>query len=123
MKVKGNKMSIWKTPVQKPKQEELVAWEDINGIHAGRFDTCYNCFCTCANYRADLRKAKKWCSLENLEDLIAQVDKAERLEQAVQYLKRLHIATIEKYNPKEKELAEQTIDYAIEMAIEQQSNN
>lgn len=76
-------MSIWKTPDQKPKQEELVAWEDINGIHAGRFDTCYNCFCTCADYRADLRKAKKWCSLENLEDLIAQADKAERLQKAV----------------------------------------
>ena len=58
-----------------------------------------------------------------LTDIIAQADKAERLERAVQYLKRLHIATIEKYNPKEKELAEQTIDYAIEMAIEQESNN
>lgn len=75
--------SIWKTPDQKPKQEELVAWEDINGIHAGRFDTCYNCFCACADYRADLRKAKKWCSLENLADIIAQADKAERLQKAV----------------------------------------
>lgn len=110
--------SIWKTPDQKPKQEELVAWVDRNGMHAGRFDTCYNCFYAGANYRADFRKVKRWCSLENLDDLIAQVDKAERLEQAVQYLKRLHIATIEKYNPKEKELAEQTIDYAIEMTIE-----
>lgn len=79
-------MSIWKTPDQKPKQEELVAWEDINGIHAGRFDTCYNCFCTCADYRADLRKVKKWCSLENLEYLIAQADKAERLQKAVEWL-------------------------------------
>ena len=75
--------SIWKTPDQKPKQEELVAWEDINGIHAGRFDTSYNCFCACADYRADLRKVKKWCSLENLDDLIAQAAKAERLQKAV----------------------------------------
>ena len=77
--------SIWKKPDQKPKQEELVAWENINGIHAGRFDTCYNCFCACADYRADLRKVKKWCSLENLDDLIAQADKAERLQKAVNY--------------------------------------
>lgn len=77
--------SIWKTPDQKPKQEELVAWVDKNGMHAGRFDTCYNCFCACASYFVDLRKVKKWCSLENLDDLIAQVDKAERLQKAVDY--------------------------------------
>lgn len=75
--------SIWKKPDQKPKQEELVAWEDINGIHAGRFDTCYNCFCACADYRADLRKVKKWCSIENFGNIIAQADKAERLQKAV----------------------------------------
>ena len=75
--------SIWKTPEENPRQEQLVAWVDRNGMHAGRFDTCYNCFCACADYRADLRKVKKWCSLENLEDLIAQSDKAERLQKAV----------------------------------------
>ena len=103
-----------------------------------------------ANYglRGSIPEIKYWA---RVDDLIAQADKAEqlekeneamreefevwhgnymcivedkeRLEQAVQYLKRLHIATIEKYNPEEKELAEQTIDYAVEMAIEQQSNN
>lgn len=75
--------SIWKTPEENPRQEQLVAWVDRNGIHAGRFDTCYNCFCACADYRADLRKVKKWCSLENLEDIIAQAEKAERLQKAV----------------------------------------
>ena len=80
--------SIWKTPDQKPKKEELVAWEDRNGIHAGRFDICYNCFCACADYYVDLKNAIKWCSLENLEDLIAQADKAERLQKAVD--KALH---------------------------------
>ena len=75
--------SIWKTPDHKPKQEQLVAWVDRNGMHAGRFDTCYNCFCACADYRTDLRKVKKWCSLENLTDLIAQANKAERLQKAV----------------------------------------
>lgn len=75
--------SIWKTPKETPRQEQLVAWVDRNGMHAGRFDTCYNCFCACADYRADLRKVKKWCSLENLEDLIVQAGKAERLQKAV----------------------------------------
>ena len=78
--------SIWKTPEETPRQEQLVAWIDRNGIHAGRFDTCYNCFCACADYRTDLRKVKKWCSLENLEDLIAQADKAER---AIWWLKEI----------------------------------
>lgn len=77
--------SIWKTAEEKPRQEQLVAWVDRNGMHAGRFDTCYNCFCACADYRADLRKVKKWCSLENLEDIITQADKAERLHKAVDY--------------------------------------
>lgn len=81
--------SIWKTAEEKPRREQLVAWVDRNGMHAGRFDTCYNCFFACANYRADLQKAKKWCSLENLEDLIAQADKAERLQKAVDYA--LHV--------------------------------
>lgn len=72
--------TIWKTPAERPCQEQLVAWVDRNGMHAGRFDTCYNCFCACASYFVDLRKVKKWCSLENLEDLIAQADKAERLQ-------------------------------------------
>lgn len=75
--------SIWHTADEKPHQEQLVAWVDRNGMHAGRFDTCYNCFCACADYRADLRKVKRWCSLENLDDLIAQADKAERLQKAV----------------------------------------
>lgn len=73
-------MSIWKTSDQKPKQEELVAWETRTGIHAGRFDTYYNCFCACANYFVDLRKVKRWCSLENLDNLIAQVNKAEQIQ-------------------------------------------
>ena len=77
--------SIWKMPEESPRQEQLVAWEDRNGIHAGRFDTCYNCFCACASYFVDLRKVKRWCSLENLDDLIAQADKAERLQKAVDY--------------------------------------
>ena len=75
--------SIWKTPKESPRQEQLVAWVDRKGMHAGRFDTCYNCFCACAQYFVDLKKVKKWCSLENLEDLIAQADKAERLQKAV----------------------------------------
>ena len=75
--------SIWKTPKETPRQEQLVAWVDRNGMHAGRFDTCYNCFCACASYFVDLRKVKRWCSLENLDDLIAQADKAERLQKAV----------------------------------------
>lgn len=73
--------SIWKTPKESPRQEQLVAWVDRKGMHAGRFDTCYNCFCACAQYFVDLKKVKKWCSLENLEDLIAQADKAKRLEE------------------------------------------
>lgn len=76
--------SIWKTPKESPRQEQLVAWVDRNGMHAGRFDTCYNCFCACASYFVDLRKVKRWCSLENLDDLIAQADKAERLQKAVE---------------------------------------
>lgn len=75
--------SIWKTPKESPRQEQLVAWVDRKGMHAGRFDTCYNCFCTCASCFVDLRKVKRWCSLENLDDLIAQADKAERLQKAV----------------------------------------
>lgn len=75
--------SIWKTPEENPRQEQLVAWVDRNGMHAGRFDTCYNCFCACASCFVDLRKVKRWCSLENLDDLIAQADKAERLQKAV----------------------------------------
>lgn len=87
--------SIWKTPKDSPRQEQLVAWVDRKGMHAGRFDTCYNCFCACADYRADLRKVKKWCSLENLDDLIAQADKAERLQKAVD--KALHYLDAEYY--------------------------
>lgn len=75
--------SIWKTPKDSPRQEQLVAWVDRKGMHAGRFDTCYNCFCACAQYFVDLKKVKRWCSLENLDDLIAQADKAERLQKAV----------------------------------------
>ena len=75
--------SIWKTPKDSPRQEQLVAWVDRKGMHAGRFDTCYNCFCSCAQYFVDLKKVKRWCSLENLDDLIAQADKAERLQKAV----------------------------------------
>ena len=85
--------SIWKTPDQKPKKEELVAWEDRNGIHAGRFDICYNCFCACADYYVDLKNAIKWCSLENLENIIAQADKAERLQKAVD-LAQEHLLSI-----------------------------
>lgn len=77
--------SIWKTPKDSPRQEQLVAWVDRKGMHAGRFDTCYNCFCACAQYFVDLKKVKRWCSLENLDDLIAQADKAERLQKAVDY--------------------------------------
>lgn len=79
--------SIWKTPKEIPRQEQLVAWVDRSGMHAGRFDTCYNCFCACASCFVDLRKVKKWCSLENLEDLIIQADKAERLQKAIEDLK------------------------------------
>ena len=78
--------SIWKTPKESPRQEQLVAWVDRKGMHAGRFDTCYACFCACAEYFVDLKKVKKWCSLENLEDLIAQADKAERLQKAADLL-------------------------------------
>ncbi len=74
---------MWKTPDESPRKEELVAWEDRNGMHAGRFDTCYNCFCACADYYVDLRNVKRWCSLENLDDLIAAADRAERLQKAV----------------------------------------
>ena len=81
--------SIWKTPKDSPRQEQLVAWVDRKGMHAGRFDTCYNCFCACAQYFVDLKKVKRWCSLENLDDLIAQADKAERLQKAVDYA--LHV--------------------------------
>lgn len=76
--------SIWKMPKDSPRQEQLVAWVDRKGMHAGRFDTCYNCFCACAQYFVDLKKVKRWCSLENLDDLIAQADKAERLQKAVE---------------------------------------
>ena len=75
--------SIWKTPKDSPRQEQLVAWVDRKGMHAGRFDTCYNCFCACAQYFVGLKKVKRWCSLENLDDLIAQANKAERLQKAV----------------------------------------
>lgn len=75
--------SIWKTPKDSPRQEQLVVWVDRKGMHAGRFDTCYNCFCACAQYFVDLKKVKRWCSLENLDDLIAQANKAERLQKAV----------------------------------------
>lgn len=78
--------SIWKTPKESPRQEQLVAWVDRKGMHAGRFDTCYNCFCACAQYFVDLKKVKRWCSLENLDDLIAQADKAER---AIWWLKEI----------------------------------
>lgn len=78
--------SIWKTPKDSPRQEQLVAWVDRKGMHAGRFDTCYNCFCACAQYFVDLKKVKRWCSLENLDDLIAQADKAER---AIWWLKEI----------------------------------
>lgn len=88
--------SIWKTPKETPRQEQLVAWVDRSGMHAGRFDTCYNCFCACASCFVDLRKVKKWCSLENLDDLIAQADKAERLQKAVDLairgLEKVHTA-------------------------------
>lgn len=77
--------SIWKTPKDSPRQEQLVAWVDRKGMHAGRFDTCYNCFCACAQYFVDLKKVKRWCSLENLDDLIAQANKAKRLQKAVDY--------------------------------------
>lgn len=79
--------SIWKTPKESPRQEQLVAWVDRKGMHAGRFDTCYACFCACASYFVDLRKVKRWCSLENLDELIAQASKAEQLQKAVEALK------------------------------------
>lgn len=104
--------SIWKTPDQKPEKENHIV---LVGAWA-----------SCLWYGGEKPEEIFWENVKRwayLEDIITQADKAERLERAVQYLKRLHIATIEKYNPKEKELAEQTIDYAIEMAIEQESNN
>lgn len=103
--------SIWKTPDERPRNIDRLVVRYLND------DTHYN---ICVDEVYNWSHVKEWCYLD---DLLAQADKAERLERAVQYLKRLHIATIEKYNPKEKELAEQTIDYAIEMAIEQESNN
>ena len=85
--------SIWKTPKDSPRQEQLVAWVDRKGMHAGRFDTCYNCFCACAQYFVDLKKVKRWCSLENLDDLIAQADKAKWLQKAVD-LAQEHLLSI-----------------------------
>lgn len=108
--------SIWKTADQKPdvfKAHRILVIYEAHDEPELMLSTEY------AALTAN-RYVSRWCYWD---EFIAQADKAERLERAVQYLKRLHIATIAEYNPKEKELAEQTIDYAIEMAIEQQSNN
>lgn len=105
-------MSIWKTPDESPKREELVAWEDRNGMHAGRFDTCYNCFFTCADYRTDLRKAKKWCSLENLEDLIAAADRADQLQVELDETKKALLRDFEIRNDCLTKILESYLNFA-----------
>lgn len=69
MKVKGNKMSIWKTPDQKPDiDKQIIIINDFGYvIYFGK----------CA-----VAPGNKWCYVD---DLIAQADKAERLQKAVDY--------------------------------------
>ena len=72
MKVKGNKMSIWKTPDQKPERNEdiLVEYTSTNGQSYYIVDSLLN----------KLLQPKRWAYLS---DIIAQADKAERLQKAV----------------------------------------
>lgn len=73
MKVKGNKMSIWKTPAQQPDptKEILVEYTSAKGT------PYYKVECGGIN---NMFHPKRWTYLS---DLIAQVDKAERLQKAV----------------------------------------
>ena len=79
--------SIWKTPDQKPDNDNdiicLVGALPFAGYYE-KFNASYVEHTTSENYTPD--EIDRWCYLD---DLIAQADKAERLQKAVDYA--LHV--------------------------------
>lgn len=75
----------WQSNKSSPAQEQVVVWKDAKGIHAGRFDTSYRCFCGPASYFVDLRDCRGWIGVADLiADNTALYGKLDRMITAAQ---------------------------------------
>ena len=81
MKVKGNKMSIWKTPGQKPTSDNDIVCMVGDLPFVGHYDNDYQAYLEHASgdcYAVD--EIDRWAYLS---DIIPAADRAERLQKAV----------------------------------------
>ena len=102
MKVKGNKMSIWKTPDQKPEERrQILFYAGCGGLlNKGWYYTKNDAF---GSYSS--KNVQKWAYVD---ELFAQADKAERLQKAVdKALDTLDYVSNEKFATKDGDFFEE----------------
>lgn len=94
--------NIWHNPEEKPKQGSKCVWQykkeqkknDRGWFDSGRYDSCYDCFCTTPSCFVDREKGnviEKWCYLIDLlnayEEHQALLAENERLKKELETLR------------------------------------
>ena len=97
-----DELSIWHTKEEKPKQGSKCVWKytkeqkknDRGWFDSGRFDSCYDCFCTTPSCFVDREKGsiiEKWAYLDDLlkayEEHQAILAEIERLKKELETLR------------------------------------